>query len=304
MATAKANGIEIAYETFGQRSDRPLLLIIGLATQMVGWPTEFCRQLAAAGHWVVRFDNRDIGRSTKMTALEVPDLNQLMKALENGQSVQSPYSLSDMAADTAGLMDALGLPAAHICGMSMGGMIGQIMAIEMPQRVTSLISMMSTTGEIDLPPSTPAAQQAMLSTPPSGRAAYQQYLAELCRVFANDSPAFDAELQKTMAGQAFDRGMYPLGFVRQMAAILAAHGRRKALGTVRTPALVIHGTHDTVAPPAHGQDTARAIPGARLLMIEGLGHGLAFPSLWPEMISAIARHTAGAEKRFDGINQP
>lgn len=295
MATAKANGIEIAYETFGQRSDKPLLLIMGLATQMVGWPAGFCRQLAAAGHWVVRFDNRDIGRSTKMAALGVPDLKQLMDALQNGQSVQSPYTLSDMAADTAGLMDALGLPSAHICGMSMGGMIGQIMAIEMPQRVTSLTSMMSTTGEPDLPPSTPAAQQAMLSTPPSGRSEYQLYLAELCRVFADDSPAYDAALQQTLAGQVFDRGMYPMGFVRQMAAILAARGRRRALGAVRTPTLVIHGTHDTVAPAAHGQDTARAIPGARLLMIEGLGHGLAFPGLWPEMIAAIARHTADAE---------
>lgn len=295
METLQANGIEIAYETFGNRSARPLILIMGLATQMVAWPEAFCRQLAEAGHWVVRFDNRDVGLSSKLEDLGTPDLDRLGEDLAQGRPAQVPYTLSDMAADTIGLMDALELKRAHVCGLSMGGMIAQQMALEHPRRVTSLISLMSTTSERDLPPSTPEAQKAMMSTPPNERQAFIDYRDGLYRTFVDHSSLFDADLQRELSGQAFDRGLYPWGFVRQMAAIKVAQGRRQALKSVQTPTLVIHGTHDAVLPLEHGSDTANAIPNAKLMIVEGMGHCLAFPTLWESLVKAIAEHTAAAE---------
>ena len=287
-------GIDLCYDTFGDRSGRPLILIIGLATQMIAWPDPFCRMLADAGHFVVRFDNRDNGLSSKMEQMGLPDLERLMADAAMGRTVQPPYTLSDMAADTVGLMEGLELDQSHICGMSMGGMIGQVMALEYPKRARSLISMMATTNERDLPSSTPEAQKAMMGTPPSDRASYQTYMGKLGRAFAGGSDKYDAAMQREIAGQAFDRGLYPMGFVRQMAAIIAAEGRRDRLKKVKAPTLVIHGERDTVVPPEHGRDTAEAIPGARLLMMPELGHGPFFPDLWEEMVAAIADHTAKA----------
>ncbi len=290
---ATPHGVALCYDTFGDSEDRPLVLIIGLATQMISWPDTFCRMLAEAGHYVIRFDNRDNGRSAKMEHLGIPDLEKLMSDAQKGRDIHVPYTLSDMAEDTLGLMDALKIERAHICGMSMGGMIGQILALEHPDRLSGLISMLSTTSENDLPESTPAAREAMMSSPPNTRAEYQTYIANICRAFADGSGFYDEALQRELAGRAFDRGLYPEGFFRQMAAILVAEGRRKALKKVRTPTLVIHGDCDTVIPPAHGQDTAEAIPGARLRVIAGLGHGPAFPKLWGEIVDSIARFTAG-----------
>jgi len=284
-------GIDLFYDTFGDPGDPPLVLIMGLATQMVAWPEDFCRMLAASGHFVVRFDNRDIGLSAKLEDRGVPDLERLMKEAASGQPVRPPYTLADMAADTLGLMDVLSIGRAHVCGLSMGGMIGQVLAMEHPERLLSLISMMSTTSEPDLPPSTPRAHRAMMAAPPSNREGYIAYMDGLGRAFFGDSDHYDPEVQRTIAAQAFDRGLYPWGFLRQMAAIVAGGGRRARLKTVRTPTLIIHGDCDTVTPPAHGQDTAAAIPGARLVMIPGLGHGLACPGLWERIVSAIADHT-------------
>jgi pimeloyl-ACP methyl ester carboxylesterase len=295
MAIIKANNIDIAYQAFGEPTARPLLLISGLATQMIGWPDQFCHMLAAAGHQAIRFDNRDVGRSTKMASMDAPDLMDLMQTLQSGKSVQIPYTLSDMVSDALGLMDALGLGKAHICGVSMGGMIGQVMAMQHPDRLFSLTAIMSSTGEHDLPPAKVEANNAMMSVPPAGRADYQDYQAQVYRAFAADSPQYDDELQRQMAARSYDRGLYPLGFLRQMAAIMAAPGRRQALGSVRLPTLVIHGTHDTLLPLDHGKDLARAIPGAKLLIVQGLGHGLAFPDLWQSMVAAITRHTGEAQ---------
>ncbi len=288
---ATPHGVALCYDTFGDSGGRPLVLIIGLATQMIFWPDTFCRMLAEAGHYVIRFDNRDNGRSAKMEHLGIPDLEKLMSDVRHGRDFNVPYTLSDMAADTLGLMDALRIDRAHVCGMSMGGMIGQVMALEHPERLCGLISMLSTTSENDLPESTPAAREAMMSSPPSTRAEYQTYIANICRAFADGSTAYDEDLQRELAGRAFDRGLYPEGFFRQMAAILAAEGRRDALRQVRVPTLVIHGDCDTVIPLAHGQDTADAIPGARLRVIAGLGHGPAFPDLWDEMVGVISEFT-------------
>jgi pimeloyl-ACP methyl ester carboxylesterase len=289
MAQVKANGITIEYETFGAPRQRPLILVMGLSTQMVAWPDRFCAMLADAGHFVVRFDNRDVGLSTKLEALGVPDLNRLMA--NGGADAVPPYTLSDMAADTVGLMDGLGLKRAHVCGLSMGGMIAQIMAVEWPERIAGLISLSSTTGEPDLPGSAPEAVEAMMSKPPVGKAAYVDYQAQVYRAFSGDSPFYQEAVQRELSGRAYDRMFYPNGFARQMAAIICAPGRRSALATASAPALVIHGDRDTVVPPAHGRDTADAISGATLKIVKGLGHGMAYPALWEEIVSAVSTHT-------------
>jgi pimeloyl-ACP methyl ester carboxylesterase len=291
---AKVNDITIAYETIGSEKDRPLLLIAGLTSQMVTWPDAFCSRLADAGHFVIRFDNRDCGLSSKIESGGVPDVQALMADAQAGKPVEAPYSLSDMAADAVGLLDKLGLDRVHVCGLSMGGMIAQLMAVEYPDRVTSLISMMSTTGKPGLPGPTAEAMQAMLSMPPLERSAYVRYLTGVYRAFAGGSEAFDEALSDTIAEQSYDRSFYLMGFTRQMAAIIASGNREEKLAQVAVPTLVIHGTSDPLVPIDHGRATADAIPGAELVLIEQLGHGLTFPALWDEIISAIASHTRSA----------
>ena len=295
MRKASSNGIEICYDTFGDRKGRPLILIMGLATQMIAWPDPFCRMLAEAGHYVVRFDNRDVGQSSRIEHLYVPDVEGLLAETAAGRQVWVPYTLLDMANDTIGLMDALGIEKAHACGLSMGGMIAQVMAIEYPERLMSLISVMSSTGEPDLPHPTPEAAEALISTPPAKRAGYVNHMTELYRTFAGGSEFYDEKVQRELSGKAFDRGIYPDGFLRQFAAIIGAGGRRHRLDQLRIPALIIHGDCDPVVPLAHGQDTAAIIPGARLEVIPGLGHGTAFPDLWERMADAISKHTAAAQ---------
>jgi pimeloyl-ACP methyl ester carboxylesterase len=291
MPFAEVNGIRIEYETMGDPKDRPLVLIMGLSTQLVAWPLRFCRLLVEAGHFVVRFDNRDAGFSTKMESLGVPDLDKMALALVQGEPVEPPYTLSTMAQDAVGLMDALKLKTAHICGLSMGGMIAQVMALEFPQRLASLISLESTTGERDLPGSTPEATEAMMSKPPVRREAYIEYQVGVYRAFSGKSDLYDENVQRELSALGYDRMLYPNGFVRQMAAILCAPGRRRALSAVKAPTLVLHGANDTVIPAAHGEDTAKAVPGARLKIFQGLGHGMAYPALWGPMADEIAAHT-------------
>ena len=297
MTHTTANGIDIEYDTFGDRNGSPLLLIMGLSSQMVAWPESFCRKLARSGHWVLRFDNRDVGLSSKIEGVGLPDLMAAMAAHLQGQSVAAPYTLSDMAADAVRLMDALKLENAHVCGLSMGGMIAQVMALEYPQRVTSLISMESSTGDPTLPSADPQAMEAMLSPPPQDRAGYIQHAVEVFRAFSGGSDKFDETLEKELSANSYDRSFYPAGFVRQLAAILASGDRTESLASVTAPTLVIHGANDPLVPLAHGRATARAIPGAKLLVIEGLGHGIAYPTLWDEIIDAITQHTSTAASR-------
>ena len=294
MTHTTANGIDIEYDTFGDRNGSPLLLIMGLSSQMVAWPESFCRKLARSGHWVLRFDNRDVGLSSKIEGVGLPDL---MAAHLQGQPVAAPYTLSDMAADAVRLMDALKLENAHVCGLSMGGMIAQVMALEYPQRVTSLISMESSTGDPTLPSADPQAMEAMLSPPPQDRAGYIQHAVEVFRAFSGGSDKFDKTLEKELSANAYDRSFYPAGFVRQLAAILTSGDRTESLASVTAPTLVIHGANDPLVPLAHGRATARAIPGAKLLVIEGLGHGIAYPTLWDEIVDAITQHTSTAASR-------
>jgi len=294
MPFAESNGITLCYDVMGPDDGRPLLLIMGLTTQLIAWPEPFCRQLADTGHRVIRFDNRDCGLSTKMERLGVPDVMKMATDLAKGRPVAAPYTLSDMAADAVGLADALGLGRFHVCGLSMGGMIAQIMAIAHPGRILSLVSMESTTGERDLPPATPEAAAAMVSLAPTKRDRYVAYSIDLYRAFAGGSAELDADVQAELSAAAYDRAFYPMGFPRQMAAILAAPGRRTALGGVTCPTLVIHGTSDALVPAAHAEDTARSVPGAELFMVEGLGHGMAYPRLWTMMSDRIAAYTRKA----------
>jgi pimeloyl-ACP methyl ester carboxylesterase len=286
MPRTYANGIDIEYEIFGAPDARPLLLIMGLGAQMIIWDDDFCEQLAARGHRVIRFDNRDIGLSTKLDAAGMPNLVAAVGRRLLGKPVGAPYTLSDMAADTAGLLDALGIETADIVGASMGGMIAQTMAIEHPSRVRTLTSIMSTTGEPDLPQPTPEATAALLTPVPTDRAGNVERAVRVARVIGSPGFPFDEAYVRRRAARAYDRGFYPAGTARQLLAIIASGSRKAALEAVRVPALVIHGSDDPLAPLAGGIDTAEAIPGAELLILEGMGHDLPQP-LWPRIIDAI-----------------
>jgi pimeloyl-ACP methyl ester carboxylesterase len=288
-AIAKANSIEIVYETFGDPGAAPLLLINGLGGQLVSWEEKFCRQLAAQGFWVIRFDNRDIGLSTKFDEAGVPDILSIMQAVTQGQTVQVPYLLTDMAADTIGLLDALGIESAHVLGVSMGGMIAQTMAIHYPERVCTLISIMSSTGDPSLPPPEPPAMALLTTRAPSERDPYLDYQVKVWRVLGSPGFPLDVEQVRKRAALSFDRGLNPPGFARQLAAIWASGSRTEALRAVRTPTLVIHGKEDPLVPVAAGIDTAESIPDARLMLIDGMGHDLP-AELWPRLFEAIVQH--------------
>jgi pimeloyl-ACP methyl ester carboxylesterase len=296
MPKTRANGIDIEYETFGKSENRPLVLIMGIGSQMVSWPMEFCEKLVAGGHFVVRFDNRDVGLTTKLDDSGIPNIWEALAAVQAGRQFYAPYRLSDMAMDTVGLMDSLNIKKAHICGISMGGMIAQTIAIEHQHRVKSLISMESTTGEPGLPLSKPEVREALIKPSPGEREAYIQHMLEVFRLFAGGSEKFDEDSQRVMSGLSYERSpFHPAGFARQYVAILTSGSRRKALASVHVPSLVIHGAEDPLLPWMHGKDTADAITEAKFLMIKGLGHGMAYPRLWDEIVEAITAHTKAAE---------
>ncbi|HEY69069.1 MAG TPA: alpha/beta fold hydrolase [Anaerolineae bacterium] len=288
-STAKANGIEIVYDTFGEPIAPALLLIMGLGAQMVSWDEDFCRELAGRDYYVIRFDNRDVGLSTKFDEAGIPNTLALLQAQMQGEPVQAPYTLRDMADDAAGLLDALGIEAAHVVGASMGGMIAQAMAIHHPDRVRTLTSIMSSTGNPDLPPPTAEALEILLKPAPTDRDGYLESAVQSWQVLGGPGFPVDEDRIRTRAGRAFDRGLHPEGTARQMAAVLASGSRKEALRSVTVPTLVIHGDADPLVPVEGGIDTADAVPGAELLIVEGMGHDLP-PALWPRMIDAIARH--------------
>jgi len=288
-AFVEANGIQLCYDTFGSKSDTPLLLIMGLGGQMIGWPDEFCAQLAEKGFWVIRFDNRDVGRSTRFDEAGVPNVLEIMMALGVGKTPSAPYLLKDMAADAVGLLDALDIEKAHIVGASMGGMIVQELLIHYPERILTATSIMSTTGDPSLPQAKPEAM-AILTTPaPLERDKYMDHSVKTWRVLSgNVFPFHEAEV-RTSAARAYERGLSPDGTARQLAAIFASGSRRAGLKQVKVPTLVIHGDIDPLVPVAGGKDTAAHIPNAKLMIIEGMGHSLPLEA-WPQMIEAIASH--------------
>jgi pimeloyl-ACP methyl ester carboxylesterase len=293
---ARANGIDLCYEIFGAADAEPMLLIMGLGAQMILWDDDFCRQLAARGFRVIRFDNRDIGMSGKLTGGKRLGPLELLKLRFLNIPVAAPYRLHDMALDVIGLLDALGIKSAHLVGASMGGMIAQEVAISFPQRVRSLTSIMSTTGNPKLPPPTREAAAVLMAPPPKTREEYLERFAQTWKILRAGSFPQDEALDRSRAERTFERGLNPAGVARQLRAILASGSRKERLASVKTPTLVIHGTVDPLVPPEGGKDTAASIPGAKLLMIEGMGHALPIPT-WPEIIGAIDKHAHAASAK-------
>ena len=293
---ARANGIDICYEIFGDPAAEPMLLIMGLGAQMIHWDDDFCRQLAARGFRVVRFDNRDIGKSSYMAGGKRLTPVELLKLRFLKIPVAASYKLIDMARDTVGLMDVLGIKSAHLVGASMGGMIAQEIAISFPARVRSLTSIMSTTGNPKVPPPTREASAMLMAPPPTSREEYFERFAKTWKVLRVGSFPEDEALDPARAARTYERGLNPAGVGRQLRAILASGSRKERLRAVAAPTLVIHGTVDPLVRPEGGKDTAASVPGAKLLMIEGMGHALPIP-MWPQIIGAIADHAQGAAKK-------
>ena len=285
---APANGIEIAYQEIGDLGGTPLLLVMGLACQMIHWDERFCGRLAERGYRVIRFDNRDIGHSTKLADLPVPGAEMLI-----GGGVPA-YGLGDMAADTVGLLDHLGIERAHVVGASMGGMISQIVAIEHPERVASLCSIMSTTGDPRVGRSTPAAIGALSLPPEPTREGYGEASVQISRAIGSPGYPADEERLREFGRTCFDRSHYPEGIARQLHAITTAADRTAGLERLELPALVLHGAEDPLISLSGGEATARAIPGARLKVFAGMGHDLP-PILWPSIVDEIAANAGAAQ---------
>jgi pimeloyl-ACP methyl ester carboxylesterase len=290
---ARANGIDICYEIFGDPKAQPMLLIMGLGAQMVLWDDDFCEQLAARSFRVIRFDNRDIGQSSKLSGGTRLSPLELLKLRFLKIPVAAPYKLTDMARDTTGLMDVLGIRSAHLVGASMGGMIAQEIAISDAERVRSLTSIMSTTGNPKVPPPTREAAALLMAPPPATKEEYLVRFAQTWKLLRVGSFPEDEARDHARAERIYARGLNPAGVGRQLRAILASGNRKERLRQVKAPTLVIHGTVDPLVRPEGGKDTAASIPGAKLLMIEGMGHAIPVP-MWPRIIDAIATHAKGA----------
>jgi pimeloyl-ACP methyl ester carboxylesterase len=286
---ASANGIRICYETFGDPAAPPLVLIMGLAAQMIVWDDEFCRRLAAEGFWVIRFDNRDIGHSTRFDDARTPRFPEMLLRSVTKVRAGVPYTLRDMAADTLGLMDALGITAAHVVGASMGGAIAQELAIDAPQRLRSMTSIMGPTGNPKTSRPQPKAMAVLGKRVALDREGYVRDYVQTWAVLAGDQLPFDPQRLARQGGASYDRGINPAGVARQMTAIIASGNRLARLRGVRVPTLIIHGTSDPLVPPSAGREAAATIPGARLVLIEGMGHYFP-PELWPRIIGEIANH--------------
>ncbi|MBR1232824.1 alpha/beta fold hydrolase [Bradyrhizobium sp. AUGA SZCCT0182] len=297
MPVTSANGIEIAYDDRGNRSDPAVVLVMGLATQMIAWPEAFCDDLAARGFRVIRFDNRDVGLSTKFDSAPSIDPGAVLQRLIAGEKLNPPYDLTDMAADTVGLMDRLAIENAHVVGASMGGMIAQIVAAKYPTRVRSLVSIMSSSGDPGLPQAKPEAMAAIMQARPdsSDRELAIQHGVKIYKVIGSPGyPTPDEEL-RAKVGAAFDRSYYPVGIGRQFAAILANGSRVEMLKRLSVPTLVLHGADDPLVPVEAGRHTAASVPGSSLMVIPGMGHDIA-AGLIPVLVEAIAAHCKKADQ--------
>lgn len=293
MPNVTANGIQIEYDTFGDSSFPALLLVAGNGAQIYFWDVEFCELLVKKGYFVIRFDNRDAGLSTKFEEAGIPDFPAAIKALMEGNPVESAYSLDDMADDAVGLLNALGIEKAHICGASMGGMIAQVIAYRHPKHVLSLTSIMSTTGNPDLPQAKPETIAAVLAPTPAEREEYVEHMMNVWRKIWSPGFPFEETRARTFIEKSYDRSYYPQGAVRQNIALLANGDRRESLSTIAVPTLVIHGADDPLIPVEGGKDAARVIPKARVLIINGMGHDLP-KGVWAEIADAISRHALQA----------
>jgi pimeloyl-ACP methyl ester carboxylesterase len=296
MPSIQANGINIEYESFGSPDAPPVLLIMGLGGQLTLWPIELCEALVARGFRVIRYDNRDIGLSTKFDHAGVPDMAALMMASFTGTKPDVAYTLDDMAADAAGLLDALGIDRAHIVGASMGGMIAQMVAATYPERTLSLTSIMSTTGNPAIPPARPEAMAVLTNRPATADPdALVAFSVNAARVIG--SPAYPASEERLLTRVRADlqRSYSPTGYMRQMAAVVGGGDRRARLSAITAPTLVIHGDADPLVSVEGGRDTAASIKGAELLIIPGMGHDLPL-----ELVETIADAIAGVVSRAAG----
>jgi pimeloyl-ACP methyl ester carboxylesterase len=298
MATATANGITIEYDVLGNPDDPPMLLIMGLGAQLIDWPQQFCELLSGRGYRVIRFDNRDAGLSSGCDDAPVPDL----VGVRAGDLRTVAYGLADLVADTAGLLDALEIDSAHVVGVSMGGMIAQQLAISLPQRVRSLCSIMSTTGNRSV--GQPSPQAAMLLGRPPAATREEAIANALASSRLLSSPGFPVDGDELLrrATAKVDRAYRPAGTARQLAAILAAPDRTAGLRSVTVPAVVIHGADDPLIDVSGGRATADAIPGAELLVVPGMGHDLP-RAVWPRIIDAIDRTARRAEPSLRPVDR-
>ncbi|MDF1853981.1 alpha/beta fold hydrolase [Pseudooceanicola sp.] len=289
MPQADVNGIDIYYQVEGPDDGKPILLITGVGTQMTRFPQGFVDLLAGRGYRVVRMDNRDIGLSQKFTDHGIPDFREASKAKAEGRKADLAYQLSDMAGDCAALLDHLGIAQAHICGFSMGGMIAQLVAIEHPAKALSLTSIMSNTGNPELPNGTPEALAALTTPRPDPTQDLEAFIAHgVNTAQVIGSPAWPQPVADIRAAILVDyeRSFHPTGFPRQYAAILATYDRRPFLNKLTLPTVVIHGLQDPLVPIAGGRDTAANVPGSDLIEIDGMGHNMP-PEIWPRIIDGI-----------------
>jgi pimeloyl-ACP methyl ester carboxylesterase len=286
----KANGVELAYDEFGDPDNPVILLIMGLGTQMIAWPESFCEGLAERGYRVIRFDNRDIGLSQKMEGAPVPGVLKMAAHERLKLPIKVPYRLQDMAKDTIGLLNVLDIGAAHLVGASMGGMIAQLIAGHYPFRVLSLTSIMSTSGCKSLPGADPRITLHMVRRPRNPKPeVLEEYAMRTWRLIGSPGyPPSEQELREKLA-RSYRRSYYPAGHRRQMAAIMASGDRVSVLKKIMAPTLVIHGKADPLVPVAGGIDTARHVRGARLELIDGMGHDLPQPLL-PHFVDLISSH--------------
>jgi pimeloyl-ACP methyl ester carboxylesterase len=286
MTSQLANGIQIEYDTFGDDTSPPVLLIMGLGVQMTLWDPAFCQAIADAGYYVIRFDNRDIGLSTWFDDAGTIELADLL-----GGTAVAPYSLADMAADAAGLLDALGIESAHIVGASMGGMIAQTFAIEFPEKTRTLTSIMSTTGDGAVGQPSPDALGALLGPVPTSRDEAIERSVQTSKVIGSPGyPYAEADL-RAYAGADFDRSFHPAGMARQLAAVVTQPDRTVALSTLNVPTLVVHGADDPLVDPSGGRATANAVPGAQLKIVPGMGHDIP-PALYGEIVASLVENFA------------
>lgn len=298
MPQATNDGIALEYETHGDPANPPLLLIMGLGAQLTLWPIELVEALGERGYYVIRYDNRDIGLSTKFTDAGVPDMASVMNALTTGEKPPIPYTLSDMAGDAVAVLNAAGVDSAHVVGASMGGMIAQLVAVEHPDRVRSLISIMSSTGNPTLPPARAEAMAALTApvSPDADLATILKRGAMISRAIG--SPGYPADPERVRANieRDYQRSFHPTGPMRQMAAIVADGDRRERLKNVGAPTLVIHGTDDPLVPVEGGRDTAEAVPCGRIVEIPGMGHDLPVPLVETiaDAIAAFLRECAAS----------
>ena len=287
MPKINANSLSIEFETFGEPSAKPLLLVMGLGAQMIAWDENFCQQLADAGHFVIRYDNRDVGLTTYFDDHGVPDFKELaVEFLTNG-SVKTPYTLDDMAMDGISLLDELGIEKAHICGASLGGMIVQAMAINHADRILSMTSIMSTTGNPNLPPAHPEAIEALTSKRVDDPKHAMNRALEVSRVIGSTGFERDEERIRYKALESYNRAYNPDGVARQMAAIMAHGDRRPGLNLLKLPCLIIHGDADPLVPITGAHDTHQNIPGAVLMIIEGMGHDMP-KGAWSQIVKGVA----------------